>query len=239
MSEPTRILEGAALDLTYAPAQWPFALEQAAAIDKHWAKCVAEKPALFNGRALLCAEHSFRDDGQGRTVLRGAYIAAEYKAFLAWRDFGFPDRGVCNCFSMAALQSADGAFLLGEMSSGTASAGAIYFAAGTPDFSDVFGDRVDLAASVTRELAEETGLSPDEVIQAPDWTIIEAAPRIACMKLMRLAMSADAAKARIDAFLAADPKAELARIHIVWSVADIDEARMPGFVAAYLRHILG
>jgi hypothetical protein len=238
MSEPTRIFEGAALDLTYAPAPWAFAIEQAAAIDAHWARCVAEKPALFNGRVLLCAEHSFRLDGQGRTVLRGSYVAAEYKAFLAWRDFGFPDPKVCNCFSMAALQSADGAFLLGEMSSSTANAGAIYFAAGTPDFSDVFGDRVDLGASVTRELAEETGLSPEEVIQPPDWTIVKAGPRIACMKPMRIPMSAVDAKARIDAFLAADPKAELARMHIVRTVADIDEARMPGFVAHYLRHVL-
>jgi hypothetical protein len=195
MSEPTRIVEGAALDLTYAPAPWAFAVEQAAAIDAHWARCIADKPALFNGRVLLCAEHSFGQDGQGRLVLRGSYVAAEYKAFLAWRDFGFPDPNVANCFSMAALQSADGAFLLGEMSSSTANAGAIYFAAGTPDFSDVFGDRVDLGASVTRELAEETGLSPDEVIQAPGWTIVR-------------------------------------------SVTDIDEGRVPGFVADYLRHAL-
>ncbi len=63
---------------------------------------------------------------------------------------------------MAALRSADGAFLLGEMAPHTANAGQIYFAAGTPDLSDVFDGRVDLTASVKRELREETGMAADE-----------------------------------------------------------------------------
>ena len=103
---------------------------------------------------------------RGRTaplVLRGDYFETDFADFLAWRDFGFPGESVCNGFSMAALQGSDGAFLLGEMAAHTANAGAIYFAAGTPDRQDVFGERVDLAASVTRELEEETGVSAAEI----------------------------------------------------------------------------
>ena len=116
---------------------------------------------------------------------------------------------------MAALVGADGGFLLGEMAAHTANAGATYFPAGTPDPNDVFDGKVDLAASALRELEEETGIAADEVAFAPGWTVVYAPPRIACLKLMRLAEPAEAVKARVEAFLAADPDAELAGMRIV------------------------
>jgi hypothetical protein len=70
---------------------------------------------------------------------------------------------------------------------------------------------------------------------APGWTLVFTPQRIACMKLMTLAVPAARAKARIDAFLARDPHAEFSRMHIVRSPRDIDEQRVPLFVAAYLR----
>jgi 8-oxo-dGTP pyrophosphatase MutT (NUDIX family) len=139
---------------------------------------------------------------------------------------------------MAALQSSDGAFLLGEMASHTANAGSVYFAAGTPDPSDVFGARVDLAASVRRELREETGISADEVAMAPDWTIVWEPPRIACMKVMRMAETAQAIQTRVEAFLAQEPKAELRRLHIVRGDRDIEKINCPSFVADFLRYAL-
>ena len=56
---------------------------------------------------------------------------------IAWRDWGFPDRAVRNCFSAGAIRASDGAFVLGVMGAQTANAGKIYFPAGTPDPSDV------------------------------------------------------------------------------------------------------
>ena len=94
-------------------------------------------------------------------------------------------------------------------------AGQIYFPAGTPDPSDVFDDKVDLEASARRELLEETGVRADEASVAPGWTLVFTPQRIACMKLMTLAVPAAALKARIDAYLARDPHAELSRMHIV------------------------
>ena len=72
-----------------------------------------------------------RADGALR--LAGVYFETDYADFVAWRDFGHPGEPVENCFSMAALRSADGAFLLGEMAAHTVNAGRIYFPAGTPD----------------------------------------------------------------------------------------------------------
>jgi len=230
-----RILAVNALDLAYETGPWEFALNRADEIAAHWAKRKAENPALFDGRVLLLARHELAGDEQGGTILRGAYRAVDYRAFLAWRDFEFPGEAFCNCFSMAALRTSDGAFLLGEMAGHTANAGAIYFAAGTPDAQDIVGARVDLSASVMREMAEETGLGADEVVCAAGWRVVYAPPHIACMKLMRIDAPAAAVKARIEAFLAREARAELARLHVVRSADAIDAARSPPFVVDFLR----
>ena len=235
MSE-TRILEVAELDLRLAPFDWAFARDRADEIEAHWRKRRASQPSLFNGRVLLMGRHEFEARGDGALVLRGDYFETDFAAFLAWRDFGFPGEGVCNGFSMAALQCSDGAFLLGEMAAHTANAGAIYFAAGTPDRQDVFGERVDLAASVTRELEEETGISASETSFGANWVVVHAPPRVACMKIMRLELAAEAVKARIEAFLARASDAELARMHIARRAGELDAARTPDFIKDFLNY---
>ena len=114
-------------------------------------------------------------------------------------------------------------------------AGQIYFPAGTPDPRDVFDGRVDLEASVRRELFEETGVKTDEATIAPGWSLVFMPQRIGCIRLMTLAAPAAEAKARIDAFLAADPHAEFSRMHIVRGPRAFDQQRVPVFVAEYLR----
>jgi 8-oxo-dGTP pyrophosphatase MutT (NUDIX family) len=234
--ERGRILRVAELDLKLRQRAWAFAEERADDILRHWRKRQAERPSLFDGRVLLMGAHEFVTREDGATILRGEYFETDFKAFLAWRDFGFPDPAVCNGFSMAALQASDGAYLLGEMSDHTANAGAIYFAAGTPDPSDVFEGRVDLRASVVRELEEETGLSAHDLVIADDWIVVDDAPRIACMKPVQAAEDAETLTARIGAYLASEERPELARVHIVRSPADIDEKRMARFTVDFLRY---
>ena len=229
----TRILSIDALDFTFAPRRWPFAEVEAERIADHWRARVAKQPRLYNGRVLLLGRHAIGADRRGMT-LRGEYFETDFAAFLAWRDFGFPDLTVANAFSMAALVAADGAFLLGEMAAHTANAGATYFPAGTPDPNDVFDGKVDLAASALRELGEETGIAPDEVACDPGWTVVYAPPRIACLKITRLGAPAEAVKARVEAFLAADSDAELAAMRIVRGPAELDRARAPGFIVDFL-----
>lgn len=235
MSEPTRLLEVAELDLAFEPARWAFAERRAASISAHWTRLRKMKPTLFNGRVLLLGRREIESRPDGALKLRGAFFATDYADFLAWSEFGSPGEPVDNCFSMAALRGADGAFLLGEMAAHTHSAGQIYFPAGTPDPTDVFDGKVDLDASARRELFEETGIKAGETTIAPGWTLVFAPRRIACMKLMTLAAPAARIKERIDAFLAEDPHAEFSRMHVVRGPGDIDEARVPIFVAAYLR----
>jgi 8-oxo-dGTP pyrophosphatase MutT (NUDIX family) len=235
LTEPIRIVRLAELDFDYDPAGWRFAEAEADRIAGYWDELRRENPALFNGRVLLLGRRGLEPQVDGGLRLTGAYFETDFANFVAWRDWGHPGEPVDNCFSMAALRGADGAFLLGEMAPHTLNAGKIYFPAGTPDPADVLGGKVDLEASARRELREETGVDAEEAAVARDWTVVFAGRRIACMKTMTLAVSADEAKARIDAILARDPMSELARMHVVRAAADIDETRTPAFVAAYIR----
>jgi 8-oxo-dGTP pyrophosphatase MutT (NUDIX family) len=233
-----RIEDVAHISYRHETVPWRFASDEAAAIDAHWQKLKAANPRFFNGRVLVMHRFAFAMEDRGR-VFEGACFEAEYKAFLAWRDFGFPDRKVWNCFAMPALRSADGAYVLGEMAELTASAGRIYFPAGTPEPSDLMRDgSVDLEGNILRELEEETGIGAAEVTLSPGWTLVMAGARIACMKIVQSPLPAAAIVERAAGFLAAQAEPELARLVAVFSHADLDESRMPDFMLAYLRHVL-
>ncbi|MBS7697967.1 NUDIX hydrolase [Chelatococcus sp. YT9] len=214
--------------------EWPWAVENRERIDANWRRLKAEKPALFNGQVLVMSESRIT-----ARKLTGRYIATDYASFLAMRDFGAPPPGTGNCFAMAALRSADGAFVLGVMGDHTANAGKAYFPAGTPDLADVLPDgRVDLLGSVERELAEETGLGADDVTIGEGWTAVFDEPRLALMRPVQSVLPADRLVGRIENFLAAEPEPELSGIRLVRRVGDIDPATMPPFLQLYLKHML-
>ncbi len=217
----------------YAPRDWPWAEAERAALDAHWAKLAAGNDALFDGPVLLAHRWGVRD-----RRFEAAYFPTRYSRFIGWRDLGFADASVANCFAMAALQGADGAFILGEMGAATSNAGKIYFPAGTPDPKDVGGARVDLAASALRELEEETGLTGADYAVAPRWTVLKLGQRIACLRPIRCHLPAEAVVAQIHAALERQEERELSRMHVVRSRAEIDPARMPAFIVAFLERAL-
>ena len=213
---------------------WEFEHTQAHLIDMHWGKLCADKPLLFNGRVLLMHRGEVVEEA-GKRVFRGACFETDFKAFIAWRDFGFPDPQIRNFFAMAALVSADGAFMLGEQGGHTANAGKIYFAAGTPDPDDLNGNILDLAGSSLRELREETGLLPDQVRLAPQWHVVFEGPRIACMRIARCVNDAATMQDDMLVFVASDKEPELDRLYPVRSATDIHDELMPAFTQRYLR----
>ena len=233
MSARIDIARVATVEGRLAPFDWAWAARERAALDAHWAQLAAGNGALFDGRVLLAHRWDF---AAGR--FRADYFETNFSRFIGWRDRGCPDPAVANCFAMAALRGADGAFLLGEMGASTTNAGKIYFPAGTPDRDDIVGEIVDLAGSARRELCEETGLEPGDVDVAPDWTVLKVGQRIACLREMRCREEADAVVARIHAALERQEDRELSRMHVVRRVGDIDAARMPPFVCAYLEEAL-
>ena len=156
MNEPS-IVAIDALDLSFAPRPWPFADARRGEIDAHFEMRRRKTPQIWNGRVLLLSECVV-----GGRRLSGTFFETDFASFLAWRDWKCPDQTVTNCFAMGALRTADGAFLVGVMGAHTANSGRIYFPAGTPDPQDIQGTIVDLESNVTREVAEETGLTSDD-----------------------------------------------------------------------------
>ena len=228
-------MEVDAVDFTLTAAPWPFATEQAAAIERHWQHRTAGNPHLYNGPVLLLHSGAVEAGEVTAKVFRGACFQTDFKTFMAWREFGFPETSVRNIFSMAAIEASDGAFILGEMAPHTAPAGQIYFPSGTPDPSDVKEDRVDIEGSAARELMEETGLGSGEVSFEPGLTLVMDDVRVCCMKPVRAHVTADVLAAKLHAWLARDDRPELARMHIVRTARDILPA-MPDFVVAYLEY---
>ena len=165
------------LELKVGSFRWPFADERRAEISAHFAEKQREKPKLWNGRVLL-ARNPVIADG----CFAADYFETDFASFLAWRDWGCPDKAVFNGFGMGALRSSDGAFALGEMGGHTANAGRIYFPAGTPDLGDIKDGSFDVSGSVVREAEEETGLTPSDYRAGEDWDCIDAGTSIALIR---------------------------------------------------------
>jgi 8-oxo-dGTP pyrophosphatase MutT (NUDIX family) len=227
------------LDGALATHDWSFDRERGAEIDAHWRASLIANPALYDGKVLMSHGLEERRSGNER-LLSIDFFETRFSRLLAWRDFGWPEAGGArNCFAMAALRCADGAFLLGEMNTGHSAAGRLYFPCGTPDLSDVTADRrVDLYASLRREFMEETGLEIEEGTVAWDWRVVTQGRRVACMKLVDWPRSAAETKARARAFLAREAAPELADVHMISRRDQLAPARLPDFMASFLATLL-
>ncbi len=224
------IFHADSLDLRFVPREWSFATQRRAEIDAFFAQLQAQQPALWNGRVLMM--HDFALDNG---VMHGSFLQTDYASFAAWQRWKLPPASVYDCFGSAAIQSADGAFLVGVMGAHTLNAGHLYFPCGTPDPNDIAQGRVDFDFSLRRELKEETGLNAAEFTDEPGWTVVVDCPLIAVIKVMRSALDAEPLRARILANIAREKQPELADIRIVRSVADF-VPMMREFVKAFLTH---
>jgi 8-oxo-dGTP pyrophosphatase MutT (NUDIX family) len=211
-----------------AERAWPFAEAQRGEIAAHFA-VQQRRLSLWNGRVLLGTAPVFSGER-----LTASYFTVDFASFLAWRDWGFPDKDVFNGFGMGALRASDGAFVLGEMGGQTANAGRIYFPSGTPDPDDVRDGRLDIPASVAREVEEETGLAPHEYRAAPHWDCVFTGVALAMMRTLDVDMRGEALRTKIEDNLARQSSPELSAVHLVRNRSDLTDA-MPRFVTAWLE----
>jgi len=219
------------IELKFSQETWPFSRAHRAQIDAHFADQIRANPALWNGQVLLLRNPAIVAD-----EFHGICFPVDYASFLAWRDWGFPDNSANVCVAQGALRTSDGAFLLGVMAEHTAGAGSIHFPAGMPDLNDVVAGNVELHDSMLRELAEETGLSREDLIPDVSWHSIVSGPRIVHFKILQSSYDAASLRKRVLAYLARDCRSELADIRIVRCVADLNE-KVAGTTTAFLKYM--
>ncbi len=211
------------------PFDWTWPKQNRDFVEENWKRRTAGKPQMFNGRVLLLQDVAFEQD-----LCRNTYFEADYADFVAWIDKGYPDPAIANGFAMGALRGSDGAYICGVMGNGTTNAGRVYFAAGTPDLSDLKLDgTVDLATSLTRELAEETGLEEGDYRVDDEWIIVQRWPTIALLRMVTLPVMAEEGAAKIRANIARQHEPELQDVRIIRGPEDIDPERMPLFLQSF------
>jgi 8-oxo-dGTP pyrophosphatase MutT (NUDIX family) len=238
VTDDARVLRVDRLACRVVAHDWAFGRDAKGDIAAHWRDRTKVNPTLFDGRVLLASRVKTSVDSGGLTVLEADFFETRFSRFLAWRDFGFPDREVYNCFSMPALRSADGAFLLGEMGPRHSCAGQLYFPCGTPDRGDIRGETVDLGGSIVRELAEETGVRVTERMFSPSWRVVFDGQRVACVNIIDWLEPAQALLARVESHIAAESKPELVRAHMIRACEELTDRRIPAFMAAFLAQEL-
>ena len=219
-------------DLRLSPGKWEFADAERHAIDRHWAAIIAEKPFLWNGAVLICTSAEVADG-----TLRAVLARTDFASFIAWRDWGWPDRAARNCFCVPAVMSADGALLLGLMSERTLNHGKVYPPSGSLEPRDVRPDgTIDVFGSMAAELAEETGLRLADATPAEALAIFDG-QRLALVQRFDHPFCFAAMEATFAAHRERDTHRELDAILAITSASQID-ARMPVYAQELIRQFL-
>lgn len=201
-------------EIAVDPAPVPFEQDNAGAIAARWGAARAANPALFNGIVHLCSDARRHGD-----VFHATVHPVRFATLMFWRQH--PDKGgLRNTFGDVILRGSDGPVLLGRMAPNTANAGRWCLPGGSFDDRDVVDGRIDPTACILRECAEETGLERDSFDLAPQLLVYRDALRVAHARVATLLDTAQAARRRIRAFLAADPDPELVEITMVTSAAE-------------------
>ena len=221
------------IDMRLTGADWPFAEARRDEIAAHWAEAVSLNPTLFDGQVLGALDPHL-DGG----VLKAQMIATPFSAFLAWRDWGYPDKTYFNAFGSAVIAGNDGRYLYGVMGAHTSNAGAIYPCGGSLEPADVGPDgMVDVWASAARELNEETGLDVGEARVGKD-VLVRSGQLMSFARVFVFDMASDDLAERIRANLETQDDRELADVAVLRSLDDLDPARSHRYAVELAKHLL-
>jgi 8-oxo-dGTP pyrophosphatase MutT (NUDIX family) len=221
--------------LTVTGAEWPFARAHALEIDAYWQQRTSANPGFFNGRIYMMSDYEIRD-----AAFEGRLLQVEFKAFLYWKNHGWPDRTVFDVFGSALIRADDGAILLGRQRAGNLNAGLVYLPGGFIDPRDVDDEgRVDIGQSILREVEEETGLHAHSLGVSDGYLITTIGQQVSIA--LEIIGDGDAAtlQDRIAGALASDAEPELEEIVVVRKWDEAELLPMPSYAQVLLAHLFG
>jgi hypothetical protein len=225
----------AGVELRLGKASWAWAEHHAAEIDRHWQERLAENSAFYDGRVHVLLEAALEG-----CVFRGTFARTGFRSFLKWRESGYPEAGVRDCFGSGLIRSAEGHLLLGVAARHTINAGLAYPPGGFIDALDVAPDgRIDLAGSIAREVAEEVGLDPAGLALSPGYWLTQLGPYVSIAAEYRSDLPAEALRRRMLEHIARERRPELDDVLVVASTQGLAGLATPAFVKPLLRTVLG
>lgn len=232
----TRVLTATRAELRVSAGTWAFAERRKAEIADHWAMRCRETPGFFNGPVHLLS--TFSIDSQG--LLSARFVRSDFASFLYWRETGWQDDTVMDCFGSALIFSAEGSLLLGQQRRGNLNSGLLYPPSGFIDPCDITPDgHIDIDASALREVGEETGL--DGALLAPlgGYTLTMAGPVLSIGVPVRCPLADADLAAHVAGHIGADPASELLRAVLVRPGEALSGHPMPEYTRALLDHLAG
>jgi hypothetical protein len=204
---------------------WRFASREDDAIRRHWAQRSASNPKFFNGRVYVMTSGVLQGD-----CLGGSLAPTDFAASLYWRDTGYRDRTVVDCFGSAILLGSDSTLIYGRQTPGNINSGVLYPPGGFIDRRDFdSGGMVDFDASIAREIAEELGLDPGALDRDAGYLVTKAGPLLSIGIIYRLAMPGQEFCAQVKASLASDAARELEALIALACAAEAAAHAMPSY----------
>lgn len=216
-------------------ARWPFAEMHAAEIDSHWQEATRRNRHFFDGVVLMTSRFAVREGHLSVELFR-----TRFRNYLYWRHRGFAGEGVVDGFGSGLIRSADGAIVLVRQNAGNVNEGLYYTPSGFIDTADINAQGyVDIAASVTREIVEETGLNPATLRRRPGFIVARTGAQLAIGVLFDSALAADALGQSIRDAIARQERPELAEVRLVRRLDDTLGLDVAPHSRLHLRALLG
>lgn len=228
------VIEVAHCRLRVEERTWAFAEQNKDEIDWCWAIESRDNPQFFNGTVMLLANWANRDG------FEGVLLPSEFKSVLYWRHLNFPETGVRDGFGSALIETSDGAIILGRQKPGNLNSGKTYLPGGFIDPRDCDDDGfVDIAASVQREVLEETGLTENDLTRDPDrYTIAFSGPHVSIAVRLIAKATADQIIPTVQQHIAQQSDPELEDVTAVFTSQDLDRLDTPRYARTVLHHWL-